>query len=71
MYLRDTMDHGSSVKLSFQLRATPSIALNLLPQFVSLRPCMTPIDEWGEKVYSVDTKSIGTELKKWRTPLKH
>jgi hypothetical protein len=23
---------------------------------------LTPIDEWWEKVYSIDTKSIGTEL---------
>jgi hypothetical protein len=31
---------------------------------------MTLTDGWWEKVYSIDTKSIGTELKKWRTPLK-
>jgi hypothetical protein len=24
---------------------------------------MTPTNEWWEKVYSIDTKSIGTELK--------
>jgi hypothetical protein len=34
------------------------------------KPCMTRTDGWWEKVYSIDTKSIGTELKKWSVRLK-
>jgi hypothetical protein len=58
------------VKLLSQLRATLTIVLILSPQFVSLNSCMAPIDECWEKVYSIDTKSIGTGLKKWRIQLK-
>jgi hypothetical protein len=62
--------HVSNAKLFFQLRATLIIALILSPQFAFQKPCLTLTDRWWEKVYSIDTKSIGTELKKWRTPLK-
>jgi hypothetical protein len=69
MYLSDTLNHRSNAKLSFQLMATPTIVLISPPQFVSLNPCTTPTDGWWEKVYSTDTKYIGTELKKWRIQL--
>jgi hypothetical protein len=35
-----------------------------------LEACMALIDRWWEKMYSIDTKSIGTQLKKWRIQLK-
>jgi hypothetical protein len=62
-------------ELSFQPRATLTIALILSPQSAFRKPCTTPTDGWWEKVCSIDTKSIGTELKKqsvrlkrWRKP---
>jgi hypothetical protein len=61
---------GGEWKLSFQPRATLTIALILSPQFAFQKPCTTPTDEWWEKVYSIDTKSIGTELKKQSVQLK-
>jgi hypothetical protein len=51
-------------------RATLTIFLILSPQSAFQKPCTTPNDEWWEKVYSIDTKSIGTELKKWSVRLK-
>jgi hypothetical protein len=67
LYLSDTLDHGSNAKLLSQLRATLTIVLIFSPQFVSLRPCLPPIDWWWEKVHSIDAKSTSIELKKWRT----
>jgi hypothetical protein len=60
----------SNTKLFSQLRATPSTVRSLSPQFIFWKPCTTPTNGWWEKVCSIDTKSISTELKKWRTPLK-
>jgi hypothetical protein len=57
-------------KLSFQPRATLTIALILSPQSASQKPCTTPINGWWEKAYSIDTKSIDTKLKKWSVQLK-
>jgi hypothetical protein len=57
-------------KLSFHPRATLTITQILSPQFAFQKPCTTPTDEWWEKVYSIDTKSIYTKLKKWSVQLK-
>jgi hypothetical protein len=35
-----------------------------------LEACTTPTNGWWDKMYSIDTKSIGTELKKWGIQLK-
>jgi hypothetical protein len=51
-------------KLSFQSRATLTIVLILSLQSASQKPCTTPICEWWEKAYSIDTKSIDTKLRK-------
>jgi hypothetical protein len=61
---------GPNVKLISQLRASLIVVLNLSPQFVYLKPCMTPTNGWWEKVYSIENRSIGTALKKWRIQLK-
>jgi hypothetical protein len=61
--LKDTLYLVANVKLSFQPRETLTIALILSPQSAFQKPCTTPIDEWWEKVYTIDTKSIDTELK--------
>jgi hypothetical protein len=60
----------ANVKLSFQPRATLTTALILSPQIAFQKPCTTPTDEWWEKVYSIDTKSIDTKLRKWSVQLK-
>jgi hypothetical protein len=60
----------SNAKLFFQPRATLTIIPISSPQFAFQKSCMTLTDGWWEKVYSIDTKSIGTELKKWRIQLK-
>jgi hypothetical protein len=46
-------------------------SLDLITSVRFSEAMMTPIDGWWEKVYSIDTKCIGIELKKWITPLKH
>jgi hypothetical protein len=43
---------------------------NLVTSVRFSEPCMTHTDGWWEKVYYIDTKSIGTELKEWRIQLK-
>jgi hypothetical protein len=63
LYLSDTIYLVANVKLSFQLRATLTIVLVLSPQSASQKPCTRPTEGWWKKVYSIDTKSIGTELK--------
>jgi hypothetical protein len=56
---------GGEREVSFQPRATLTIALILSPQSTFRKPCTTPTSGWWEKVCSIDTKSIGTELRKW------
>jgi hypothetical protein len=61
---------GANVKLSFQLKATLIITQISSPQSAFRKLCTTHTEGWWEKVYSVDTKSIGIELKKPSVRLK-
>jgi hypothetical protein len=51
-------------------QSNSTIVLILSPQSAFQKPCTTPTDGWWEKVYSIDTKSIDTELKKQSVRLK-
>jgi hypothetical protein len=55
---------GGEREAILQPRATLTIVLTLSPQSAFQKPCTTPTDGWWEKVYSIDTKSIDTKLKK-------
>jgi hypothetical protein len=58
-------------KLSSQPKTTSNIVLTLSPQSAFRKPCTTSTNEWWEKAYSMDTKSIDTKLRKWSVQLKH
>jgi hypothetical protein len=62
--------HGVKREAILPARATLTIVLILSPQSAFRKPCTTPTDGWWEKVYSIDTKSIDTELKKQSVRLK-
>jgi hypothetical protein len=53
-----------------QPRTTITIVLTLSPQSAFRKPCTTPTNEWWEKAYSIDIRSIDTKLRRWSVQLK-
>jgi hypothetical protein len=61
---------GVERKAFFSAQAALTTVPISSPQSAFQKPCATPTNGWWEKVYSIDTISIGTELKRWSVQLK-